>query len=77
MVGDGIPLLICRCKIEDDKIIFCPLHEAAADLFEAVEYACRFLGNYRLAVPEQEATKVQSALPYLTKVLAKARRKGE
>jgi hypothetical protein len=77
MVGDGMPGLVCKCKIENDRIIFCPLHEAAADLLEAVEYACRFLGSYRLAVPEQEATKVQTVLPYLSKVLAKARRNAE
>jgi hypothetical protein len=39
MVGDGVPLLICKCKVENDRIVFCPLHEVAADLFEAVEYA--------------------------------------
>jgi hypothetical protein len=77
MVEDGVPLLICKCKVENDRIVFCPLHEVAADLFEAVEYACRFLGSYHLAVPEQEATKVQTVLPYLSKVLAKARRKPQ
>ena len=47
MVGDAIPLLICKCKIENenDKIIFSPLHEAAADLSEFVEYAWRFRGG--------------------------------
>ena len=71
IVGAGVPLLICKCKVENDRIVFCPIHEAAADLLEPVEYACRFLGSYHLAVPEQEAAKVQIVLPYLDRVLAK------
>jgi hypothetical protein len=44
-------------------IVFCPLHEVAADLFEAVEYACRFLGRYHLAVPEQKRPKFRPFCP--------------
>jgi hypothetical protein len=45
MVGDGIPGLVCKCKIEDDKIIFCSIHGAAENLFTALEYARRFIGD--------------------------------
>jgi hypothetical protein len=41
----------------------------------ALEYARRFIGDCPLAVPQQEATKLQIVLPYLDKVLADARGK--
>jgi hypothetical protein len=74
MVGDGIPGLLCKCKIEDDKIIFCSIHGAAENLFTALEYARRFIGDCPSSA-QQEATKVQIVLPYLDKVLADARSK--
>lgn len=74
---DGVPEMICRCEVKSGKIIFCPLHGAAESLFEAVEYARRFLGDCQLAVPGQEATKAQIILPYLDRVLAKAREKPQ
>ena len=72
---DGVPELFCKCKIENDTIVFCAIHGAAEELFTALEYARRFIGDHRFAVPEQEGTKVQIVLPYLDGVLAKAREK--
>jgi hypothetical protein len=77
MVGDGVPALLCKCKIKNGKIIFCAIHGAAEDLLTALEYARRFIGDCPLAVPQQEATKVQIVLPYLDSALAKARGKAE
>jgi hypothetical protein len=77
MVGDGVPGLVCKCKIEDGEILFCPLHRAAEELLTAVNYVHTFLAPRKLAIPEQEATKIQTVLPYLEKVLAKARGKAE
>jgi hypothetical protein len=70
---NGTPALHCQCKIESGKMAFCAIHGAAESLFVALEYARRFLADHRVAVPEQEATKVQTVLPYLGGVLAKAR----
>ena len=71
---NGTPGLHCRCKIESGKIAFCAIHAAAENLFTALEYARRFIGDCPLAVPQQEATKLQIVLPYLDDVLARARK---
>jgi hypothetical protein len=55
------------------RFIFCAIDAAAENLFTAVKYARRFLGNHRLALREQEGTKVQIVLPHLGGVAAKAR----
>jgi hypothetical protein len=36
---DGVPEMIGRCDVKDGKIVFCPLHGAGKNLFEAVDYA--------------------------------------
>jgi hypothetical protein len=69
--------LLCRCKIEKQKIVFCAIHQAAENLLLAVEYSRNFFADHAMAEPGIEATKTQIVLSHLEKVLAKARRKPE
>jgi hypothetical protein len=77
MVGDGVPGLICKCKIERGESSFVRCIAPPRDLLTALIYVHRFLEPRQLALPEQEARKIQTVLPYLEKVLAKARGKAD
>ncbi len=68
------PPVLCSCKMVDEKLQFCPLHESAQQLLAACEYVRRFLAT--LTVVRQEDTNLvrELILPYLDNVIAAAKK---
>jgi hypothetical protein len=60
----------CHCKIENNRILFCRLHEAANGLYSAVEYVRRMLPTFKPAegvngmAPNVKTNFVQGIIPY-------------
>jgi hypothetical protein len=71
MVDDG-PRILCKCRIENQKIVFCAPHRAVEDQLAGLEYALRFIGDRHLRVAGDEELKKQIVLPYLDAVLSRA-----
>jgi hypothetical protein len=70
---ETIPPVICSCKVVDEKVEFCALHDNAERLLAACEYMRKFLST--LAVSRQEDTHLirELVLPYLDNVIAAAK----
>jgi hypothetical protein len=62
----------CHCKIENNHIIFCKLHEATTGLYSAVEYVRRMLPTFKLAEEKDRNAVEQVILPYLDRQLKAA-----
>jgi len=71
------PPFLCTCKIDKQKIIFCPCHKSAENMLAALAYVRDFLGAHSMAAKGDEGLKKQIILPYLDDVLARARKKPE
>jgi hypothetical protein len=71
---EASPALICKCKIKERKIIFCPAHRAAEDLLASLECAWRFTADHSLPAAGEEELKNQIVLPYIESVLTRVRR---
>jgi hypothetical protein len=71
---EASPALLCKCKIENQKIVFCPPHRTTEDLLAALEYARRFIADHALPATADEGLKKQIVLPYLDGVLTRARK---
>jgi hypothetical protein len=69
---EAIPV-VCTCKIVNEKLQFCALHENAQRLLAACEYVRKFLTTP--AGDRQENTNLvrELILPYLDNVIAAAR----
>ncbi|MGE5305104.1 MAG: hypothetical protein ACM3TN_17470 [Alphaproteobacteria bacterium] len=63
----------CGCKVADEKVQLCALHDNAERLLAACEYARKFLST--LAVSRQEDSHLirELVLPYLDNVIAAAK----
>ena len=59
----------CHCKIENNRILFCRLHEAANGLYSAVEYVRRMLPTFKPAEEEDRNMIEEIILPYLDRQL--------
>jgi len=55
----------CHCTIENNRIVFCKLHEAANGLYAAVEYLRRMLPTFSPAEEKDRNMIQQVILPYL------------
>jgi len=64
---------ICRGKIEDGRIVFCPPHAAAETLLEALIYAHNVRAECEFAKVGQEKAKQLTVLPYIANAISKAR----
>ena len=71
---EAIPPVICSCKVVDEKVQFCPLHDNAERLLAACEYVRKFLST--LVVSRQEDNQLirELVLPYLENVIAAAKK---
>ena len=71
---EAIPPVHCRCKVVDEKVQFCALHENAQQLLAACEYVRKFLTT--LPVTRKEDTNLvrELVLPYLDNVIAAAKK---
>ena len=58
--------------IENNRILFCRLHEAANGLHSAVEYVRRMLPTFKPAEEEDRNMIEQVILPYLDRQLKAA-----
>ena len=67
---------ICRCKIVEDRIAFCPLHESAERLLATCDHLRKFLKNLKVAEQKDENMIGEAILPYLDRQLASAERKS-
>jgi hypothetical protein len=71
---EATPPVLCGCKVVDEKLQFCALHENAQQLLAACEYVRKFLTT--LTVARQEDTNLvrELVLPYLDNVIAAAKK---
>lgn len=71
---ESIPPVLCSCKVVDEKLQFCALHDNAQQLLAACEYVRKFLTT--LAVARHEDTNLvrELVLPYLDNVIAAAKK---
>ncbi len=70
---ETIPPVACSCKMINDKLQFCALHENAQRLLAACEYVRKFLATLTV-VRQDDANLVRELiLPYLDNVIAAAR----
>jgi hypothetical protein len=71
---EAIPPVLCSCKVVDEKLQFCALHENAQQLLAACEYVRKFLTT--LTATRQEDTNLvrELVLPYLDNVIAAAKK---
>lgn len=73
---EPLTLLDCGCRVfsfndgYNVDITFCPIHNAAPDLLEALELATRFVGKY---VADTESVIGKRALDRMNAAIAKAR----
>lgn len=67
------PPVTCGCRVVDEKVQLCALHDNAERLLAACEYARKFLST--LAVSRQEDAHLirELVLPYLDNVIAAAK----
>ena len=67
---ETIATVNCGCKVADDKVRLCALHDNAERLLAACEYVRKFLST--LAVSRQEDSHLirELVLPYLDNVIA-------
>ena len=68
--------IVCTCKVVDNRIIFCPLHESAESLLAACEHLRKFLRDVTLAEQKDQNMLREIILPYLDGQIAAAEKKG-
>jgi hypothetical protein len=76
-VVEATPSIICGCKIVNDKIVFCPLHESAGRLLATCDHLRKFLSSLKVAEPKAENTIREIILPYLDRQIAAAEKKRD
>lgn len=62
----------CSCRIQDEAIVFCPLHAHAESLLETCDYLRKFLATLRLARHEDQELMREVILPYLRNTVSAA-----
>jgi hypothetical protein len=72
---EATSVVICRCKIVENKIVFCALHEHAEALLAACHYARQFLRSLKVAEQGDQNTIREIVLPYLDRQIAAAEKK--
>jgi hypothetical protein len=55
----------CHCRIENNHILFCKVHEGAHCLYSAVDYVRRMLPTFKPAEEKDRKMIAQIILPYL------------
>jgi hypothetical protein len=71
---EAIPPIVCSCKIVNERLQFCALHENAQRLLAACEYVRKFLAAPAGGRQENTNLVQELILPYLDNVIAAARR---
>jgi hypothetical protein len=71
---EAIPPVICSCKVVDQKVQFCALHENAERLLAACEYVRKFLSALTVSRHEDSNLIRELVLPYLDNVIAAAKK---
>jgi len=75
-VLDTTSSTICRCKIVEDRIAFCPLHESSERLLATCDHLRKFLKNLKVAEQKDENMIREVILPYLDRQIAAAKKKS-
>jgi hypothetical protein len=70
---EAIPPVLCSCKVVEERLRFCALHENAQRLLVACEYVRKFLTNLTVARQEDANLVRELVLPYLDNVIAAAK----
>ncbi len=71
---EATPPALCSCKVVDEKVQFCALHENAQQLLAACEYVRKFLTTLTVARHEDASLVQELVLPYLDNVIAAAKK---
>ena len=62
---EATPAFICRCKIVQNKIVFCTLHKQAETLLTVCDYLQKFIRDVKLGETKDEIFVRELVLPYL------------
>jgi len=69
------PAFICRCKIVQNKVVFCTLHKQAETLLAVCDYLQKFISDVKLGETKDEIFVRKIVLPYLTSAIDAATKK--
>lgn len=70
---ETIAPVVCSCKMINEKLQFCALHENAPRLLAACEYVRKFLATLTAARQDDTNLVRELILPYLDNVIAAAK----
>ena len=73
---DATSSTICACKIVNNRIVFCALHESAERLLATCDHLRKFLKNLKVAEQKNENMIREVILPYLDRQIASAEKKS-
>jgi hypothetical protein len=62
---EAMPAIICRCKIVQNKIVFCTLHKQAETLLAVCGYLRTFIRDVKLGATKDEIFVREIVLPYI------------
>ena len=73
---EATPAFICRCKIVQNRIVFCTLHKQAETLLAVCGYLQNFI-RVKLGETKDEIFVREIVLPYIKTAIDAATKKGE
>ena len=71
------PAFICRCKIVQNRIVFCTLRKQAGTLLAVCDYLQKFIRDVKLGETKDEIFVREIVLPYMKSAIDAATRKDE
>jgi hypothetical protein len=71
------PAFICRCKIVQNKIVFCTLHKQAETLLAVCDYLQKFIRDVKLGETKDEIFVREVVLPYLRSAINAATKESQ
>jgi hypothetical protein len=66
---EATPSILCRCKVVQNKIVFCTLHKQAETLLAVCDYLQKFIGDVKLGETKDEIFVREIVLPYLNSAI--------
>jgi len=74
---DFRPPFIRRCKIVQNKIVFCTLHKQAETLLAVCDYLQKFIRDVKLGETKDEIFVREIVLPYLSSAINAATKESQ
>jgi hypothetical protein len=66
------PAIVCRCRVVDNQIHFCALHDSAKRLLTTCQLVRKVLGNLKVSKQEDQSLISELVLPYVDNEISAA-----